>query len=102
MIALCQLNREGGKEEPQLVHLAQSGAIEQEADSVVLLHHPEQGPSQSRFREAYAIVAKHRHGRIGRIKLAWNPVATEFRNASEPAYVANRHDSFDEYNAAVN
>ena len=44
VLVLCQLNRENANsadKRPQLQHLRDSGAIEQDADGVILLHRPE-------------------------------------------------------------
>lgn len=92
VLSLCQLNRDGD-EEPKLVHLRDSGAIEQEADSVVLLHHPDSSPSNAPSRTAYAIIAKHRHGLAAHVELRWHPTETRF-SSQEP----RRHSEFDEYN----
>jgi len=72
VIALSQLNRanagrKGKAAEPQLTDLRESGAIEQDADVVLLLH---------RFRapgrdELKVIVAKNRQGQTGELTLIW-------------------------------
>ena len=72
VIALSQLNRQSearGDGRPTLADLRESGAIEQDADVVVLLHVPTEGgaPDESRLD---ALVAKNRHGRTGGIRLA--------------------------------
>ena len=86
VLALCQLNREADGEEPRLSHLRESGAIEQDADMVLLLHHPEREQSKSgnqKKRIAYLIIGKHRHGETGRIKLQWHPSETRFSTFAE-------------------
>ena len=83
VIALSQLNRgvesrEGieGKR-PQLSDLRESGAIEQDADIVCFIHRPEyyklyEGEDGYDWRgKAMFIVAKHRNGSVGDIKLAF-------------------------------
>lgn len=42
IVLLSQLSREGAKTEPELHHLRESGAIEQDADNVLFLYHNEQ------------------------------------------------------------
>lgn len=87
VMLLAQLSRETEKHEvPRLSHLRESGSIEQDADMVLLLHHPEkdsfQQPNTGTIREAHLIVAKHRHGETGLVKLNWQPSATMFGDAS--------------------
>ena len=71
VIALSQLNRasEGrGDGRPGLADLRESGAIEQDADVVLLLHVPIEGgvPDQRRLD---VLVAKNRHGPTGGVRL---------------------------------
>lgn len=65
IILLSQLNREGA-ERPQLKHLRDSGAIEQDADVVVFLHRP----NESRRDLIELIIAKHRNGACDHTYLA--------------------------------
>lgn len=48
---------------PELRHLRESGAIEQDADLVLMLYRPEAGGGQREI-----IVAKNRHGETTRTK----------------------------------
>lgn len=74
VLALCQLNREAEKENaPLLSHLRDSGAIEQDADVVLLLHRADRQAT-----EASIFVAKHRHGATGLVKVEFDPEATRF------------------------
>ena len=80
VVALAQLNREidhrGQNSEPQLSDLRESGAIEHDADLVVMLHHvvdPE--PDQSNAR---MLVRKNREGPLGAIDVAWQPEIGRF------------------------
>jgi replicative DNA helicase len=82
VISLCQLNREADQSAPRLSHLRESGAIEQDADLVIFLHHPE-SPAHIAGEQPYAqtvnvIVAKHRHGQVGKVSLLWHPRETRF------------------------
>jgi replicative DNA helicase len=75
VIALSQLNR--GSEQrtdkrPQLSDLRESGAIEQDADVVILLHREDMYERESpRAGEADLIVAKHRNGPTSTIVVAF-------------------------------
>jgi replicative DNA helicase len=61
---VCQLNRESekSKTEPGMHNLRESGAIEQDADSVILLHREILGDDPEKCA---VIVAKNRFGRSG-------------------------------------
>lgn len=78
ILCLCQLNREAvgqAGHRPALNNLRSSGAIEQDADGVLLLHRPNYyaeehvGPGEAQPFEIE--VAKNRHGRTGRVSLDW-------------------------------
>jgi replicative DNA helicase len=63
VVAMAQVNREGTKTQdgrPRLTDLRESGAIEADADQVLLLHHPDEA-----IPEIEVLVAKNRHGRKG-------------------------------------
>lgn len=59
---VCQLNREAATGEPGMHNLRESGAIEQDADIVLLLHRDVAGEDPE---EVALIVAKNRFGRSG-------------------------------------
>jgi replicative DNA helicase len=79
VIALSQLNRSvemrSGSKRPQLSDLRESGAIEQDADIVLFIHRPEKyglledEEGNSTIGMAEIILAKHRNGAIGDVKL---------------------------------
>lgn len=76
VIALSQLNRNSESTlsgQPKLSDLRESGAIEQDADLVVLLHR-EKDPQTQKLDE-FSItfdVAKNRHGETGIVRLDWD------------------------------
>lgn len=77
VIALCQLNRQNeqrGDRRPQMSDLRDSGAIEQDADSVILLHRPDYYDADAAAyirdnpqcpSELELILSKNRHGAAG-------------------------------------
>ena len=104
VIALSQLSRKVEDREekrPQLADLRESGAIEQDADLVVFLYREEyylartEPPEGTDKHEmwtnkmekvhniAEAIIAKHRHGPISKVKLHFNPSWTKFSDLAE-------------------
>lgn len=80
LIVLAQLNRESEKNNapPKLHHLRESGAIEQDADVVMLLHRPEAND------EVVVDVAKQRDGMTGEFKLAFIKRFMRFENVASP------------------
>lgn len=75
IVCLSQLNRECEKrvdKRPLLSDLRSSGAIEQDADMVMFLYRDEYYNANSPERGiAEIILAKHRNGRTGMVKVAW-------------------------------
>jgi replicative DNA helicase len=57
-----------------------SGAIEQDSDLVVFIHRDDLDPEKK--REAELILAKHRNGPTGQVRLHFEPSLTMFRNAA--------------------
>ncbi len=82
VICLSQLNRaaEGRSDKrPMLSDLRESGSIEQDADSVMMLYRDDYyNPNSEEKNIAECIVAKNRHGEIGTVKLQWLPQYTTF------------------------
>ena len=102
IIALSQLNRSvetrGGNKRPQLSDLRESGAIEQDADMVIFIHRPEyygfneDEEGNSLVGLAEIIVAKHRNGAVGDIKLRFRKEQAKFTDLDDlefPAYAQN-------------
>ena len=86
VIISSQLNRQSEgmpARMPELSHLRESGAIEQDSDMVLLLYRPERCrmrvygerklPTEGML---VAIVAKHRNGRTGELIFRHNPAMT--------------------------
>ena len=107
VIALSQLSRKVEDREekrPQLSDLRESGAIEQDADLVVFLYREEYYLARTEPQEgtekheiwtnkmenvhniAEAIVAKHRHGPISKVRLHFNPSWTKFSDLAESTF----------------
>lgn len=73
VIALAQLNREADRDQPRLSHLAESAAIEQDADAVMFLHKDGDGNRQ-------LLIMKNRHGAAGKIDLVFEQTRMLFRS----------------------
>lgn len=84
VIALAQLSRQvTGRDDPRpvLSDIRESGSIEQDADIVMFLHrvdyyHHEEDYEPTNITEL--IMAKHRHGAVGTIKLYFHPELLRF------------------------
>jgi len=93
IIALSQLNRSvemrAGDKRPQLSDLRESGAIEQDADMVMFIHRPEYfGITEDELGNsliglAEIIVAKHRNGGTGDVRLRFKKEFTRFMDVEE-------------------
>jgi len=83
----CQLNRAAEhRDRPQLSDLRESGAIEQDADIVILIHSP--GGEQDGPREL--IVAKHRGGPCGKLDVLFNGPSFVFEDQTVDLSWLNR------------
>ncbi len=83
VIALSQLNRAVENREdrrPRMADLRESGAIEQDADLVLLLHRPEYYDPNDQPGIAEVIVAKNRSGATGTAKMTFLKNITRFEN----------------------
>lgn len=86
LIAISQLSRaveQRSDHRPQLSDLRESGAIEQDADLVLLLLREEYyNPTDENRGVAEVIIAKQRNGPVGSIKLAFIAEYAKFENLS--------------------
>ena len=114
IIALSQLNRgvesRAGAEgkRPQLSDLRESGAIEQDADMVCFIHRPEyygikeDAAGNSLEGLAEIIIAKHRNGATGDVRLAFKNSFVRFENINEPGnnreYTSKMNNQSDDLN----
>ncbi|TCO07667.1 replicative DNA helicase [Natronoflexus pectinivorans] len=91
ILALSQLNRgvesrTGEGKRPQLSDLRESGAIEQDADMVLFIHRPEyykiteDENGNSLIGMAEIIIAKHRNGATGDVRLRFRPEVIRFED----------------------
>ena len=106
IIALAQVNRDLAKRSdhtPQLADIKDSGAIEQDADTVMFVDRPDYygnegktpGPEtkadNTEVKPAYIYLSKNRHGKTGKDSVWWIPSKTLFfeyneRDPQDPNY----------------
>ena len=94
VIALSQLSRDiekrGGT--PKLSDLRDSGSIEQDADVVIFIHQdPKDTVSGSDVEEKQILIAKHRNGPTGTVRLNFNKRKLIFTEI-ERRYQANQEN----------
>jgi replicative DNA helicase len=83
VVLLAQLNRQAADdgEEPRMHHLRDSGAIEQDADVIALLHTSEV-EGGGRTRRCKLLIDKQRNGPVGDIALTFNTPTMRFESES--------------------
>jgi len=105
VIAISQLSRkveDRDNKRPRMSDLRESGAIEQDADLVIMLHRPEYflDPGTEEFErvenEAHVLLVKNRNGPTGNVKLHYTKHLQRFENRSwrddEPSYVSTEEN----------
>lgn len=92
VICLAQLNRAAETREghrPRMGDLRESGSIEQDADTIMLLHREDYyhvgdeawlSENQDKIGVAELIIAKQRNGPTDTVKLSWDRTTTRFKN----------------------
>ena len=106
IIALSQLSRaveqRGGDKRPQLSDLRDSGAIEQDADIVTFIYRPEyhgfdvDAEGQSTQGISEIIIAKHRNGSTGSVRLKFIAQFAKFDNLEENTFTElSPNDNFE-------
>lgn len=89
IIALCQLSRTSSGR-PELSQLRESGAIEEVADSIILIHRPyiisvPETPGDRELR--ILIVAKNRNGELGEVPARFHSDNLSFTESHDPVVI---------------
>lgn len=108
IMTLSQLSREAEKDDrgiPKLAHLRESGAIEQDADVVIILARPPAAEREEKGNTIIVNIAKQRNGPTGRFELLFLSNIQRFENVAKvipgsvPSAATFTHDPIteDEY-----
>jgi replicative DNA helicase len=91
MLVLSQMNRgiDAAKRKPELSDLRESGAIEQDADIVVFIHHEN--------AKTWLVVRKHRNGQTDEIEVVFLGAIQKFVDPNE----VNSYSSFKAFSPAL-
>lgn len=95
VLALSQLSRGAESRQghrPMLSDLRESGAIEQDADLVMLLYREQYYNQESTDTSTEVIIAKHRNGSTGTIKLQFEKEYTKFVEIEETDFDSEAYD----------
>lgn len=87
VILLSQLNRAietRSDKKPLLSDLRESGAIEQDADTVIFIHRPEYYDKNAPQGKGELIIAKNRSGKIGSMDFFYNQSLTQIYDSNIP------------------
>ena len=100
VIALSQLNRsvEGRPDKrPRMADLRDSGAIEQDADLILFVHHEQSSGDASKDEESETqiIIGKHRTGSTGEVRLEFQREISQFVSKERKDYdnISEHHET---------
>lgn len=84
VLALCQVGRDvaKGARRPALSDLRESGAIEQDADGVWMIHRPgyyDPKADPATAKQAEIVIAKNRDGETGILEIEWDGATATFK-----------------------
>ena len=104
VLALSQLSREAEKDDtgtPKLSHLRESGAIEQDADVVMMLSRPPAHEAEGADNLIRLDIAKQRNGPTGKIELLFDKDIQRFKNLATGPTAKDIPDYQPDYNEQV-
>lgn len=94
VVLLAQINRDSvkGDRRPELHDIKGSGDIEQEADSIILMHKPSMGSDEAnRPTPVEFIIPKNRHGKVGMVVTEYIPQYVTFKDPSESFMIEHNY-----------
>lgn len=99
VIGLSQISRasekQGNDKRPELIHLKYSGALEEDADNVILIHRERLKSGQFADKNADIIVGKARNGRTGSFEMSVSSQFVRFNNIEDERMVSASRDYVD-------
>lgn len=94
VLCLAQLNREVEKRDgnrPKMSDLRESGAIEQDADQIIVVHRPEYFNPNDSPGKAEILLLKNRHGPTGKTELQFDKRYGKFNNLVRDQQIKGNH-----------
>ena len=92
VVVACQLNRQATQGPPKIHHIRDSGAVEQDADVVILLD-PEHKTDDT--TKTTIVVGKNRNGSKGVVDVVWQRHLFRYVDLAPP-----RFEAFDQFNSS--
>ncbi len=95
VLAISQLSRAVEQRHPpipRLSDLRESGSIEQDADVVLFINRPDRYDESAEPNLAEIIVAKHRNGPLGKVKLKFIPDTVSFEVPAEESLIKEEEE----------
>lgn len=84
LVCLVQLDRSAaGKKNPGMANIRDTGALEQDADVILILRRQDKADSQEDSVPATLVVDKQRNGPTGKVELLFRKSLTHFREARD-------------------
>ncbi len=97
LVCMVQLNRQlemRSDKVPKLSDIRESGALENDADVVLLIHRPCKHDAADRPGEADIVVAKNRNGPTGTVTLAFSEQYQRFDTLSRAVHIPDDREPF--------
>jgi replicative DNA helicase len=83
VICAAQLRRDAEGKKPQLSDFSDSTQLERDADVAIMIYHIDKKEGDDSNRETFLLIEKNRDGRLGYIRMDYQPEYMLFREARD-------------------